>query len=149
VVPIRTPPLRERTQDIPALATHFAQLASGALGVRTPEITLEALEHLKQRPWAGNIRELANAVERAVILTRHGPLTPQSFDSRTALPARPAPAPGSDPASETSPYGDIVNLKDLERIAIERALQVSGGRRARAAELLGISERTLRNKLNS
>jgi DNA-binding NtrC family response regulator len=149
VVPIRTPPLRERIQDVPALATHFAQLAAGALGVRAPEFTLEALEYLKQRPWPGNIRELGNAVERAVILTRQGPLTPQSFESHLALPARPAPATAAASAPESPPYGDIVNLKDLERIAIERALQVSGGRRARAAELLGISERTLRNKLNS
>jgi DNA-binding NtrC family response regulator len=145
VVPIRTPPLRERLEDIPALAGHFALLAAGALGVRAPEISLEALEHLKQRAWPGNIRELSNAVERAVILTRSGPLTPASFGSAVAPAERATSAVTATPSA----YGDIVNLKDLERIAIERALEASGGRRARAAELLGISERTLRNKLNS
>ena len=92
-----------------------------------PEETNEALRALS---WKGNVRELANAVERAVILCRTGRLTPDLFPETTA-----AAAEGFD-------------LKELGRTAIRRALVATNGNRTRAARLLGISERTLRNKLN-
>ncbi len=143
VMPIRTPPLRERLGDVPLLTEHFVRNAAAALGVKPPEVPPETLELLQRRSWQGNIRELANVIERAVILCRSGQL----------LPAAVREAPGVGQAAEVmapaqgAPSGAPINLKELEHIAIERALAATSGHRTRAAELLGISERTLRNKL--
>ncbi|MGH7741880.1 MAG: helix-turn-helix domain-containing protein, partial [Candidatus Eiseniibacteriota bacterium] len=162
VVPIRTPPLRERRDDIPLLVRHFVERSAAALGVRVPDMPPETLEYLGRFDWPGNVRELANAVERAVILARGSRLTPESFDLLVRQNGRRRPhAPNRDEArpterGETSANGapangaeSPINLRELERIAIDRALVATGGHRTRAAELLGISERTLRNKLNT
>jgi DNA-binding NtrC family response regulator len=99
--------------------------------------------------WPGNVRELANAVERAVILCRGNVLQPTDFDQQirdaAAHPGRPAIVPNKPDGGRSIEY----NLDAIERLAIERALAATGGNRTRAARLLGISERTLRNKLNS
>ena len=143
VMPIRTPPLRERPGDIPLLAEHFVRNAAASLGVKPPEIPVETLELLQRRSWQGNIRELANVIERAVILCRSGQLLPAAVSEiQEGGPAAKAAPPVPD-----GPAGAPINLKELEHIAIERALTATGGHRTRAAELLGISERTLRNKL--
>jgi len=140
VVPVHTPALRERIEDLPLLVGHFVEQAAAELGVRPPAVRPAALEALARRPWPGNVRELANAVERAVLLARTGTLGVESFGEPVVVAAPgPAAAPG-----RAAP----LNLRDLERDAIERALAATGGHRARASELLGISERTLRNKLN-
>jgi DNA-binding NtrC family response regulator len=151
VVPIRTPALRERLEDVPLLVTHFAQAAAEQLGIKPPEVPMETIEHLRRRRWPGNVRELANAVERAVILSRGGRLVPESFETPAGM--RPSEGEGHPPSpAETPAVAGLaelpINLDALERIAIERALKTTQGHRARAAALLGISERTLRNKLN-
>jgi len=160
VVPIHLPPLRDRREDIPILVHHFLSRAAQQLGVEVSGVTPEAVASLQQRPWPGNIRELANAVERAVILSRGGVLRPEAFhdepSSRAGRPAMVTP-PGTMPAAvaAVAPTGsvgsgaDVLNLEELEGIAIQRALLATGGNRTRAAKLLGISERTLRNKLNT
>jgi DNA-binding NtrC family response regulator len=143
VMPIRTPPLRERLGDVPLLTEYFVRNAAAALGVKPPEVPPETLELLQRRSWQGNIRELANVIERAVILCRGGQLLPAAVREVQGVGAAAevlAPARGA-------PDGAPINLKELEHIAIERALVATGGHRTRAAELLGISERTLRNKL--
>ncbi len=149
VVPVRTPPLRERLEDLPLLVEHFVAQAAAELGVKPPAVRPEALEALRRRGWPGNVRELANAVERAVLLGRGAPLGPEAFGP--AVPASvPAPAAAA-PAGAPAPAGTApapLNLRELEKQAIERALATTGGHRQKAAELLGISERTLRNKLN-
>ncbi len=139
VVPIRTPPLRERLDDMPMLVEHFVAAAATRLGVRAPLVQAEAIPFLMGLPWPGNIRELANVIERAVILDRDGKLTPGSFLNRDDRVAHPSGAAAALP----------LDLGELEQLAIQRALQTTGGHRAKAAELLGISERTLRNKLNT
>ena len=133
VLPLRAPSLRERTDDIPRLARHFAVRAGELQGHPAPAIPPETMEVLLRYPWPGNVRELANAVDRAVLLCRGDALRPTDFDLRIRDP------------------GEIVdyNLDVIERQAIERALLATGGNRTRAARLLGISERTLRNKLNA
>jgi DNA-binding NtrC family response regulator len=150
VLPIRAPTLRERQEDIPRLVQHFVGRAAELQGGPPPTIAPETLEVLQRYPWPGNVRELANAVERAVILCRGSVVLPSDFDQpireAAAHPPRPAIVPDfAAPGAETVDY----NLDAIERLAIERALAATGGNRTRAARLLGISERTLRNKLNA
>jgi DNA-binding NtrC family response regulator len=140
VVPVKSPPLRDRLEDLPMLVQHFVDQAAIELGVKAPAVRPEALEVVRQRPWPGNVRELANAVERAVLLSRGAALGPEAF----LLPVVPAAQDAATGQAEAV----TLNLRDLERKTIERALVATGGHRQRAAELLGISERTLRNKLN-
>jgi DNA-binding NtrC family response regulator len=158
VVPITLPPLRERLEDVPVLAHHFATRAAEQLGVPLGRISPEAIAALQSRRWPGNVRELANAVERAVILSRGGVLTPESFaddgsglaeSARLAVPAPSGPSPSPPAPVVSEPAAEPYNLDHLERLAIQRALAATGGNRTRAAKLLGISERTLRNKLNT
>ncbi len=150
VVPVKTPPLRERLDDLPRLVEHFVAVTASELGVRPLIVRPEAIVALGQRSWPGNIRELANAVERAVLLCRGGVLGTEAFGPVPGAAAAAAAATAAaNAASAASAAADIpLNLRDLERIAIERALAATGGHRTRAADLLGISERTLRNKLN-
>jgi DNA-binding NtrC family response regulator len=149
-LPIRVPTLRERVEDIPRLVRHFARRAAELQGNRPPTIAPAALDVLQRYPWPGNVRELANAVDRAVLLCRDDVLQPGDFDRQirdaAAHPRRPAIVPElASPGAVMVDY----NLDAIERLAIERALAATGGNRTRAARLLGISERTLRNKLNT
>ena len=162
VVPVRTPPLRERLEDVPLLARYFVKRTAKELGVPTPTVTPEAIALLQRHSWPGNIRELANIIERAVILTRGRTLGPEAFDVRIppvaaalvsggrpeAAPAVQAAPAAAAPAAAAGVPADLYNLDAVEAIMIERALRATGGNRTRAAGLLGISERTLRNKLN-
>jgi DNA-binding NtrC family response regulator len=165
VVPIKTPPLRERIEDIPVLVQHFARRAAEEIGVTVSGVASETIDLLLRHSWPGNVRELANAVERAVILSRGGMLRPEVFQGiLEAVSVRPVALPpigvmdparaaaagviGSAPAAASAAGPDAFNLDELERQAIQRALVATGGNRTRAAKLLGISERTLRNKLN-
>jgi DNA-binding NtrC family response regulator len=147
VVPVHTPPLRERLEDVPLLVQHFVDQYAKELGLRKPEISNETIDLLMERSWPGNVRELENAVGRAMILSRDNRITPAAFcgssRSLSTVPASSTPEP--DAPAATLP---TLDLKSLEKAAIELALQQTGGHRARAARLLGISERTLRNKLN-
>jgi DNA-binding NtrC family response regulator len=172
VMPIRAPALRERVDDIPRLVHHFLHRAAESLGVSVAAIAPETVQLLQGYSWPGNIRELANAMERAVILSRNGVLLPLHFighlaveadsqaDRRTGgqagsspvdTPADSAPdtLPAGPPARLSAPETPVFDLDQIERRAIDRALLATGGNRTRAARLLGISERTLRNKLNT
>ena len=157
VVPIKSPPLRDRREDIPALVQHFARRVGEELGVAVTGVASETIDLLMRYSWPGNVRELANAVERAVILSRGGMLRPDVFqaviDVGITRPAQPTLTVGDAVRAASSPTAAVsdvpaFNLDELERLAIQRALVATGGNRTRAAKLLGISERTLRNKLN-
>lgn len=141
VVTIHVPSLRERPEDLPMLVSHFTERAAGEIGIRPPSIPAETLDRLRRHPWPGNVHELANAVERAVILCRDGLLSPSAFDLRSGIA-------GADTAVPETPAAEPYDLETLKRDALRRALLATGGRRARAAKILGISERTLRNMLN-
>jgi DNA-binding NtrC family response regulator len=151
VVPIRTPPLRERVEDIPRLLHHFMHRMAEHQGTSVPSIAPETVQLLQRYGWPGNVRELANAIERAVILCRGNVLLPSAFDDQLRDSGRPVTLPAALPsvaeaaAAEPLPF----DLDEIERRTIVRALEATGGNRTRAAKLLGISERTLRNKLNS
>jgi DNA-binding NtrC family response regulator len=142
VFPVKSPALRDRLDDLPLLVGHFAAITASDLGIRPPAVDAGVIDVLRARSWPGNVRELANAVERAVLLSRGRALSAEAFGI-----APPAPSAATAAAAPEA-NGMPINLRELERQAIERALAATGGHRARAAELLGISERTLRNKLN-
>ena len=136
VFPIQLPPLRERPEDLPPLADTLLTRISKELG--RPRLTLSpaALRWLQGQPWPGNVRELANALERAAILA-------DGHQVDVAQLAMLSPgAPAAPPRS-----ADTFSLEELERQAIERALASVDGNRRRAAELLGIAERTLYDRL--
>jgi DNA-binding NtrC family response regulator len=141
VVPIHAPPLREHLEDLPQLVEHFMALYANRIGVRPPSVPANAIEVLRSHSWPGNVRELANVVERAVIHIRTGQSMIRSF--RDSVGCRPVRSPVGVIPDNT------VDLQVLERSAIQRALRLTGGNRTRAARMLGISERTLRNRLNT
>ena len=95
VFPIENPPLRERSEDLPALVDHFIKAAAKRLKVRPPKIPVGALRQLAAHAWPGNVRELQNAMERAVILSQGGPAVQASKLSR---PGSFTPSATDDPA---------------------------------------------------
>lgn len=138
---LRVPPLRERPEDVQALALHFLRQHDPALPVSP-----EAMDALIHHSWPGNVRELRNVVTRAAILARNGQITTADLDLPVRLQPIPPRAPveiGSRPAP--APPGAI--LDGLERETIMRVLAETRGHRQRAADLLGISRRTLSRKL--
>ncbi|CAN5924287.1 hypothetical protein BH11MYX4_BH11MYX4_53890 [soil metagenome] len=148
VFPIALPPLRERHEDIPLLAAHFARKSARQMGRPTPQITRATMEELAAYDWPGNIRELQNAVERAVIVSRGGPL---QFDLPKPLPPRPAAVA---PARALSPPSLLTReeLKRQERDNIVRALEQAGGKvfgPGGAAELLGMKPTTLASRIRA
>ena len=158
VISLRTPPLRERPEDIAPLVDHFVRRAAAEAGQAAREVPAAVMTALQAYAWPGNVRELANAVERAVIFGRGDALVLEDFclDAPAApltagLP-HPAYATGRSHPSRSGPlpmaFDESLDLDSLEAAAIQRALAATSGHRARAARLLGISERTLRNKLN-
>ena len=155
VLPIRVPPLRERPDDIPILAQHFAQRSAADLGREMTAIAPDAMALLQRYEWPGNVRELQHAVERAVILTAGSVLPASSFESiraavtggrRNSLSGMLAFGP-SDSVSEGVVLLQTLNIDEAEAALIERALAATGGNKTKAAELLGLTDRTLRNKL--
>jgi DNA-binding NtrC family response regulator len=145
-------PLRERRADILPLVRHFLRRNCVSTGMRVPELTPETVEHLKQYDWPGNVRELKNAVERACLLSAGGPLLPECFPTERELLN---PAPGLADLWEELPT-QVFQSPPLESASAPSgpnelidALNSCGGNQTRAAELLGISRRTLVNRLNA
>ncbi|MEQ8357336.1 MAG: sigma-54 dependent transcriptional regulator [Kiloniellaceae bacterium] len=154
VVNIQLPALRERPQDIPILAQHFAAKYSEANGLETLEVTPAAMEALKVHHWRGNVRELENTLHRAVLLAQDGRIGPEAImltgqslnahqQAAEANPAEPASSETGGQAREL--VGRTV--ADVEKVLILDTLEHCLGNRTHAANILGISIRTLRNKL--
>lgn len=141
VVVLRAPPLRERREDIPALAQFLLRRTAVRLKLPVPVISPEALEWLKAQTWPGNVRELEHCLERALVLSRGGLLTTQHLEAA----APPAPADPFDAVRLEEGFHAAVER--LERRLIERALAQAGGNRSRAAELLKINRRLLYDKM--
>ena len=138
VIPLVLPPLRERPRDIPLLARHLVEEIARRLGRPAPRLTREALWRLRRHPWPGNVRELRNVLERAVILDREGRIDAGD------LFLDPWESGGRD--AELAPG---MTIAEAERRLIQRTLEAAGGNRTRASAMLGISVRTLRNKLRA
>lgn len=139
VFQVALPPLRERREDVPLLAQYFVDKFNSDSGKHIVGMHPEALDVLKNYDWPGNIRELRNAVERAVILCD------EELIQRDHLPPDMA---GRGPERQTFRLAYGLPLDLLEKEYILGTLQRNGGNKARTAEILGVSEKTLYNKLN-
>ena len=147
VVEIRVPPLRERLDDLPLLVEFFLDKQSRRLGCARPAIASEALAALRERDWPGNIRELENAVERAVLLARGSSLGPQDFDSGEAARMNVSTTVDADSSPAALKTASREAAATAERRLIRAALDATGGNITRAAERLGFSRRGLQMKM--
>jgi len=147
VIPISLPPLRARAGDIPELAEYFAGLYAEATAPAGPAakvcLSRELLAHLEELDWPGNVRELANFVRRAVALSRGGEIGLEALDHGKN---RHGPIPHLPPPCSPE-WKAGLSLGEMERQLFVMTLESTGGNRARAAEMLGVSLRTVRNKV--
>lgn len=178
VIPLRLPALRERGDDIIELANFFLEMYTKEYALPKAKFSQEAINWLKKYDWPGNVRELQNLMERAVLLAAGKDIVPAHFlldpdnwplfeddeenmpeteltaekaaqtePEQNEIPAAPNAAPA--PSAGSSDFsGALMPLHEVERLMIKKGLEVTQGNRTQAAELLGISVRTLRNKLN-
>jgi DNA-binding NtrC family response regulator len=141
VIPIKVPPLRERKEDIPELAVFFAARFAGELGKGVAEIAEEAMAFLRKYDWPGNIRELKNVMERAVILNTQPVIIPDLLPPEI-LRAQYAGERSTVEQDFVLPERGI-DLEAVEQSLIQQALEKSEGNQTKAARLLGISRYTL------
>ena len=152
VVPLAMPPLRERRDDIAPLAEYFVKKYAEANGVPARPLAPAAVEKLRAHSWRGNVRELENAMHRAVLLAQGDAITPDAIQLSGGLAATEA---GGRPTATATPPASAANVAglvgrtvaDVERDLILDTLTHCLGNRTHAANILGISIRTLRNKL--
>jgi DNA-binding NtrC family response regulator len=158
VFPVIVPPLRERADDILMLAEHFLRRFARKHGVKVTGFADSARGAIMAYRWPGNVRELQNTIERAVILSEAGRLVTAaslgmpSYLALNDLPPDPQlelpnGEPEAAPALPAAGKGEIFRLDELQKQAIQAALRQTAGNRTQAAAALGISIRTLRNKL--
>jgi DNA-binding NtrC family response regulator len=143
VIPLSLPPLRERREDIPILANHFAGKFAAQMGTKAPRLHPEFLDRLQSHNWPGNVRELANFMRRVLTLSGTLEIDARCFELEFQGPSKtpvksilafPGPAAGTP-------------IRQVERQHLESTLALTDGNRTHAAEMLGISLRTLRNKI--
>jgi len=142
VFPVRIPPLRERPDDIPLLVAYFVQHHARRLNKRIESIPTEAMTALQRHTWAGNVRELENFIERAVIITRGSSLQIPLAELKTE-----AVANGGDKIALPA---RLVSMEEMERTHIEEVLRRTGGQiggSGGAAEILGLPVSTLRSRM--
>jgi DNA-binding NtrC family response regulator len=137
VIPLTIPPLRERKGDIPVLIEHFIRKHSRDGNQPLPRMSQDTIQHFLEYDWPGNIRELENMVERWLVLYQGGFLTGNHLFLNEGAAALP-------PAVLGKP---TMSVREMERALIIETLQATNGNRTQAAKILGISLRTLRNKL--
>jgi DNA-binding NtrC family response regulator len=128
---IELPPLRERREDIPVLVEHFIRKFSLAMNKRITRVSPAAMNQLQQQPWLGNVRELENAVERAMVVGQEPELNEQDFIFKP----------------QNVSNGSGKKLEEMERAHILRVVEECGGNQSHAAEILDIDRVTLYHKL--
>jgi transcriptional regulator with PAS, ATPase and Fis domain len=145
VFPIHLPPLRERVDDIPILVEHFLGRFAARLSKNVQRVSPEALAALLEHPWPGNIRELENLVERAVLLAEGDTIGLGDLPGLRGAPA----APTSGEELEELDLKEYVRVHParLERVRIQRVLEAEDGNVTRAARRLGISRKSLQTKM--
>lgn len=178
VIPLRLPSLAERGDDILELANFFINMYTKEYHLKPTKLSQEATTWLKNHNWPGNVRELQNLMERAVLLAGGGLITPNHFlleteewplfdevpleqQTESIIPevitiSNPTQALQTHPQSKSTTAtttssvfpNAVIPLHEMERLMIIKGLEATSGNRTQAAELLGISIRTLRNKLN-
>jgi two-component system response regulator AtoC len=143
VVPIHLPQLRTRSEEIPELTMHLIDRHRTRMGIDVEGVEPEAMEVLLQYPWPGNIRELENVLERAMVLTEGSSVSVEDLPETVRRPSPDGPGPGLDT--------DDLSVKRhgarLEKHLIQLALDRTGGNKTQAAELLELSPRALRYKI--
>ena len=142
VISLHAPPLRERKDDIPLLARHFLNRFAERNGKMVMGLTPAAMDRLTRYEWPGNVRELVNAMERAVVLSRH------EYIDVAELPLALRGDSDDEPAASPDPVlSGNVSLDELEKTAILKTLEATEGNKSEAARRLGITRKTLHNKL--
>ena len=157
VVPIFLPALRERREDIPLLVNHFLGLANKENGKKVKYVSDAAMNYLMAYAWPGNIRELQNAIERAVVLCKSDTIEPSLFPipGHKDSPVLTQFQPIENEFSASSGGGDISSgdlpkaVQVLEERMIREALKKTGGNQRRAAKILGLTERILGYKIKN
>jgi DNA-binding NtrC family response regulator len=139
VIPVVIPPLRHRREDIPLLANHFLKKYARLNSSQVGSISSDAMSSLMLMPWEGNVRELENLIERTVVLCRGKEITIKDLPH------------GSKSDAESFFEGELAGgtfptLEDLERRYMKLVLDKTGGRKEKAAQILGINRRTLYRK---
>ncbi len=162
VIPLRLPSLRDRGEDVLELSRFFINMYVREYGLGPTPLSDAAVDWLRNYAFPGNVRELQNLMERAVLLANGRPIEPAHFllenddwplfedeSHEAAAGDNPQPQISAPAAQPESPFANgVIPLHEMERIMIARGLEATAGNRTQAAELLGISVRTLRNKLN-
>lgn len=144
VISIAMPPLRDRLEDVPSLASHFMERYAVRNHKRVNTISRAALERLTAWHWPGNVRELEHVIERAVVLAS-GPFIDVDHLPEAMRRESAAPRDDGEPATIAIPIG--TPLEEVERRLIQETLRSTGGNKQRAADLLGIAARTIYRKL--
>lgn len=145
IIPIYIPPLRERREDIPLLANRFVERFAAASSRKDISISNEAMAVLEKHRWRGNVRELENVIERAVVLATESVITPESLpDELQAAPAEFKPGSGELPDSGVD-LEEVV--RTIEKDMLTKALEKTGGKKKEAAKLVRLSFRSFRYKL--
>ena len=135
VIPIFLPSLRERKEDIPLLAHHFLRKYNQQNGAKIESISSQSLALMQDYNWPGNIRELENIIERAVVMTEGKVILPEYLSLKVSS------------EEEIISRSEKMTLEEMEKRLIENTLQKMGGNRTRTAEMLGVTARTIRNKI--
>ncbi len=139
MVPIHMPPLREKREDIPILAQHFLKKYNAENNCNKEGFSQKVYELFMEYDWPGNVRELENFIERAVVTAKGKILAPRDFPRELSFGKIEMP-------TDEIKVGTTVH--EAERKLILKTLKAQNGNRTKAAEILGITTRTLRNKLN-
>jgi len=138
VIPIEIPPLRRRLEDIPLLCEYFLNKYGQKMGIPARTLSQKAMQIFMGYPWPGNVRELENVIERATVISKNQELGPVDFPPEIAAGISGTLRGGMDVG---------LTIDNAEKLLILKTLKAQGGNKTKTAELLGISTRTLRNKL--
>jgi DNA-binding NtrC family response regulator len=148
VLSLHLPPLRERKEDIPLLCEHFIQRYNRELGKRIQTIAPRARDLLEAYPWPGNIRELESVLYEAMVMSDGSDLEERNLPLRIRTRAE---AKDQDSLELGKPLPEMVQARseEIEKRMIQKTLEATGGNKSRAAQLLGISRKTLFNKMKA